>query len=60
MNQEEAILELKKLEQSKDNEKAHGRADDILIAYLESIGDGQKSVADAYTSLSHKVSFWYA
>lgn len=48
------IEELKKCEENKDTEKAHIRADGLLLGLLETLGF--KEVCEAY----HKVKKWYA
>lgn len=54
MSREEAIQELKKLQESGDTEMAHVYADEVLMNLLISLG--YKDVADEYD----KVGKWYA
>ena len=48
------IEELKKCEENEDTEKAHIRADALLLGLIETLGF--KEVCEAY----HKVTKWYA
>lgn len=54
MTREEALEELKELEDSGDPESSHGRADDVLCDLLKSLG--YTDVVEAYESVPK----WYA
>ena len=57
MTETEAINELHLLQEG-DPESAHGRADGILIEFLES--SGYPELADAYEDARSRIGFWYA
>jgi hypothetical protein len=57
VTEKEAIKQLSELTRS-DPEVSHGRADDILLAFLRSNGFG--AVSDAYEEAEVRVGFWYA
>jgi hypothetical protein len=54
MTREEAIERLNGLAESRDNEKAHSQADDLLCDLLRTLGYGD--VVEAYS----KIDKWYA
>jgi hypothetical protein len=54
MTREEAIKHLKEQATNWDKEEAHGKADDILIAYLRELGENE--LVEAW----RKVPKWYA
>jgi hypothetical protein len=53
-----AILELRALSELEDAERIHGRADEILLEFIDAVGG--EPVAAAYRALVEKVGFWYA